>query len=482
MGSRAVGAAVRRRSRDAHPAGDHPRHRRRARAEGARHRTRPSFTSTKATRRSSSCSASAISSSTARASTTRSSEIRQTTVFTTHTPVPAGHDAFPFHLVEKHLAGCWGTLGAEPRSVPRARRPRQRRRPAVQHDGARAALGRQRQRRQPAARRGDARDVGADLAGRRRGRAARVAVTNGVHVPTWIAARPRRPVRRAPRRRLARSPRRPGAVGRRARRFPTRSSGPCASRCARYLFTFIRERARQRWTDEHVGTPRVVAAGTLLDPDALTIGFARRFTGYKRPELIFHDAERLARILNAADRPVQIIFAGKSHPADDIGKHHLQRVYRRALDPAVRRPRRVRRRLRSARRALPRAGLRRLAEHPAQAARGERHERHEGGDQRRAAPEHRRRLVGRRLHRQQRLADRRRRRPATTTTPSTPPTRNALYRLLEEEVVPAFYDRDADGVPRRWLAIVKESIRTVAPRFSARRMVKEYAERCTRRR
>src|SRR5205814_7100147 len=68
-------------------------------------------------------------------------------------------------------------------------------------------------------------------------------------------------------------------------------------------------------------------------PEALTIGFARRFTSYKRPELIFHDAERLARILNAAERPLQLIFAGKSHPADDVGKHHLQRVYRRALDP-----------------------------------------------------------------------------------------------------------------------------------------------------
>jgi len=101
-----------------------------------------------------------------------------------------------------------------------------------------------------------------------------------------------------------------------------------------HLFRFVRERARTRWIDEHVGTPRIVAAGTLLDPSALTIGFARRFTGYKRPELVFTDAERLARILNASGRPVQIIFAGKSHPADDVGKHHLQRVFRRALDPA----------------------------------------------------------------------------------------------------------------------------------------------------
>ncbi len=71
----------------------------------------------------------------------------------------------------------------------------------------------------------------------------------------------------------------------------------------------------------------------MLDPDALTIGYARRFTAYKRPELIFHDAERLARILTHIDRPVQIVFAGKAHPADEPAKHHLQRVFKRALDP-----------------------------------------------------------------------------------------------------------------------------------------------------
>ena len=94
-----------------------------------------------------------------------------------------------------------------------------------------------------------------------------------------------------------------------------------------------RARARSAGPTSTSAPPRVVAAGTLLDPNALTIGFARRFTGYKRPELIFHDPERLARILNAPGRPVQIVFAGKAHPADDIGKHHLQQVYRRALDP-----------------------------------------------------------------------------------------------------------------------------------------------------
>ena len=102
-----------------------------------------------------------------------------------------------------------------------------------------------------------------------------------------------------------------------------------------YLIAFVRERARARWVEQSVSPAQVVAAGTLLDPAALTIGFARRFTGYKRPELIFTDAERLAEILNSSRYPVQIIFAGKAHPEDDIGKHHLQHVYKRAMDPAL---------------------------------------------------------------------------------------------------------------------------------------------------
>ena len=244
----------------------------------------------------------------------------------------------------------------------------------------------------------------------------------------------------------------------------------------RYLFTFVRERARQRWTEEHVGTPRVVAAGTLLDPDALTIGFARRFTGYKRPELIFHDPERLARILNAAG-PAR---------ADHLRRQVASRRRHRQASPAarlqararsaVRRPRRLRRRLRSARRAFPRAGLRRLAEQPAQAARGERHERHEGGDQRRAAPEHRRRLVGRRVQRQQRLADRRRRARATTTTRSTPPTRTRCTGCSRRRSCrPSTSATPATCRTDGWRRSRNRSA-SVAPRFCARRMVKEYVE------
>ena len=244
----------------------------------------------------------------------------------------------------------------------------------------------------------------------------------------------------------------------------------------RYLFTFIRERARHRWTVERVGTPRVVAAGTLLASDALTIGFARRFTGYKRPELIFHDAERLARILNAAERPVQIIFAGKSHPADDIGKHHLQRVYRRALDPMfggrvafvddydlhvahflvqgcdvwLNNPRKPLEASGTSGMKAAMNGVPHLSIGDgwwAEGFNGSNGWVIDGGA------------------------------PADNYDAVDAADASALYRMLEEEVVPAFYDRDASGVPHRWLAIVKEAIRTVAPRFSARRMVKEYVER-----
>src|SRR5262249_14393210 len=157
-------------------------------------------------------------------------------------------------------------------------------------------------------------------------------ITNGVHTPTWISSDLAALLSRY----LG-----PGwvdehddpALWDRVLAIPDAELWAVRQSLRRFLFTFVRERARQRWTEEDVGIPRVVAAGTLLEPDALTIGFARRFTGYKRPELVFHDIDRLARILNAAGRPVQIVFAGKSHPADDIGKHHLQRVYKHALEP-----------------------------------------------------------------------------------------------------------------------------------------------------
>jgi starch phosphorylase len=402
-------------------------------------------------------------------------EIRRTTVFTTHTPVAAGHDAFPFYLVEKHLAGCWGTLGPN----------RDRFLALGSYDNGGGALFNM-----TALALRSAAEVNA--VSQLHGKVTRemwapmwpdtpepqrpvTSVTNGVHVPTWIALdladlfekylgshwldRQDDP-----------------ALWEAVRQIPDGELWEVRQSLRRYLFTFVRERARQRWTIERVGTPRIVAAGTLLEPDALTLGFARRFTGYKRPELIFHDPERLARILNAAERPVQIVFAGKSHPADDVGKHHLQRVYKRALDPVfggrvafvddydlhvahflvqgcdvwLNNPRKPMEASGTSGMKAAINGVPHLSIGDgwwAEGFNGSNGWVIDGGvsgDNEEAID----------------AAD-----------------ANALYRLLEEEVVPAFYDRDASGVPLRWLAVVKEAIRTVAPRFSARRMVKEYVDR-----
>ena len=96
------------------------------------------------------------------------------------------------------------------------------------------------------------------------------------------------------------------------------------------LLGFLRERVRRRWVKGSDDPTQVLTSGTLLDPNALTIGFARRFATYKRANLIFMDLERLRRILLNTHRPLQLIFAGKAHPADDPGKMLIQSIYTHA--------------------------------------------------------------------------------------------------------------------------------------------------------
>jgi starch phosphorylase len=214
----------------------------------------------------------------------------------------------------------------------------------------------------------------------------------------------------------------------------------------------------------------------LLDPASLTIGFARRFTAYKRPELIFHDTERLLRLLTAFRRPVQIVFAGKAHPADDPGKHHLQQVYRRALDPAfggrvafvddydlhvahflvqgcdvwLNTPRKPLEASGTSGMKATLNGTLHLSIGDGWWAEG--YTGNNGWQIDGASSSEDSAIVD--------AAD-----------------ADALYRLLEDEVVPMFYDRTEGDVPVRWVQRIKEAIRTAAPRFSARRMVKEYADR-----
>jgi len=398
-------------------------------------------------------------------------EVRRTTVFTTHTPVAAGHDAFPFHLVETHLAGAWGDLGNyrekffalghfDSGSGPMFNMTALALRTAGAVNGVSQLHGEVTKRMwQPI------------WPGTSYEHLPVKSVTNGVHVPTWMSSEiATLLVKHLGADWLDHHDDPAFCEG--VLRIPDDELWAARQALREFLFNFIRERARHRWTTETIAAARIVAAGTMLDHNTLTIGFARRFTGYKRPELIFTDPDRLAAILNGRGA-VQILFAGKAHPADDTGKHHLQRIYRRALDSKF-----------GGRIAFvedydlhvahflvqgcdvwmnnPRKPLEASGTSGMKAAiNGTPHisigdgwwaEGYTGDNgwliEGHADPND---------QGAQDWAD-----------------AQALYGLIEQQLVPTFYDRDAQGIPRRWLQIVKQSIRTVLPRFSSRRMVKEY--------
>ena len=209
----------------------------------------------------------------------------------------------------------------------------------------------------------------------------------------------------------------------------------------------------------------------------LTLGFARRLATYKRLNLLTYDQQRAIRILTGTPG-VQLLLAGKAHPLDEVARTFAPD----ALQPEDERPRgllarRLPRGLRPVGGEAARERLRRLGQPAAAADGGERHEWDEGELQRRAPAERPRRLVveaydgtnGWAI-----LGD-------EDSDPAVMDARDAadFYERLEFGVLPEFYDR-TDGVPHRWCERVKASIATLAPRFSASRMLDEYVERIYR--
>jgi glycogen phosphorylase len=402
-------------------------------------------------------------------------EVRRTTVFTTHTPVPAGHDAFAFELVEQHLAGTWGSMNGHG----------ERFRQLGQYD---SGAGSRFNMTALAMRSSGVINAVSQLHGEvtrqmftplwkelPEGERQVDTITNGVHVPTWVSGE----LARLFERHLSvawRDQYEDPQFWSRILEIPDEDLWAAREALRAALFQFIRERARQRWTDEPSAVARVLTFGAMLDPNALTIGFARRFTGYKRPELLFRDSDRLARIVSRSGRPVQFVFAGKAHPADDSGKQHLQRVVGHTLDAKF-----------AGRIAFvddydlhvahllvqgcdvwlntPRKPLEASGTSGMKAAmNGVLHmsigdgwwaEGYTGANGWLIAGN-----------------------PASADTDEVDAAdAEALYSLLENEVVPAYYERDVRGVPRRWVAMVKQAIHSVTPRFSSRRMLKDYAER-----
>jgi starch phosphorylase len=157
-------------------------------------------------------------------------------------------------------------------------------------------------------------------------------VTNGVHLGTWMA----RPIRDMLADSLGsdwESDAEPAAVAAAVRSIDDDRLWTVHEGLRHLLFHYIREEARHRWRDQWKDPAKLAGAGALLSPNVLTLGFARRFATYKRADLLFRDPERLRRLLTDPRRPVQIIFSGKAHPADEPGKRVLQKVFTAAQDP-----------------------------------------------------------------------------------------------------------------------------------------------------
>lgn len=398
--------------------------------------------------------------------------VRASTVFTTHTPVPAGHDVFPFELMDQYFSGYWPLPGAD----------RERTLQLGQVDGA------------------DQFNM-TTFALRTSARSNAVSmkhmhvtqrmwqglwpdtpeesvpishVTNGVHPPTWLSAELAELYCRhlghdwAERHDDA-------ALWQKLNEISDEELWAARRKQKQRLITAMALRGQECWASGRCTPQQALAMGALFEPGALTIGFVRRFTEYKRPALLFRDVERLKRLVRDPWSPVQIVFAGKSHPADEASKRLLQQVYRMCLDREFRgrvafvedydmhmsrlltrgvdvwlnTPRRPREASGTSGMKAAMNGVLHLSVPDGWWPEG-----YDGtngwviGDE---------------------------------TVPASHDEEDAqdaasLYSILENEVIPLYYDRDRNGIPHGWLKRVRDSIRTITPRFSSRRMVKDYVE------
>ena len=402
-------------------------------------------------------------------------EIRATSVFTTHTPVPAGHDMFDTEHVLECAGRIWEEMGIDqetflnlgrhdPVAEPRFQMTVLALRLAGRVNGVSVRHG------------AVSREIWSSLWPDRAPDDVPIgAVTNGVHLATWMA----NPLMALLDRQLG-----PDwghrlddpSLGEQILRIDNAELWNVHQDLKGTLMGFIREDARRRFAAHWNEANQVVAAGTLLHPYALTIGFARRFATYKRASLVFRDVDRLHRLLCDRRRPVQIIFAGKAHPADNPGKTILQQVYGFTHDKFF-----------EGRVAfledydmhvatalvqgvdvwlnLPRVPLEACGTSGMKAAfnanpqlgtiDGWWEEGYDGSNGW-AIPY-----------------------PSPNATPDDVDESDTehFYRLLEEELIPHYYDRDLRGIPHQWVERMKNALRVAFVQFNSRQMVQSYIDR-----
>lgn len=399
------------------------------------------------------------------------------TCFTTHTPVPAGNDMFAPQLVEHYFAGYIPQLKIDMQELQ--------------------ALGRQNPRdyNEPfcmtvlALKLSNISNGVSKLHGsvsRRMWKAiwpelpeAEIpitSITNGVHTRSWLAPEIAQLLERYLGIQWEERPT-DHSIWRKIDNIPNAELWRTHERRRERLVAFARTRLKAQLKRRGAPPAEVARADEVLDPDALTISFARRFATYKRANLLFRNLDRLSAIINNKDRPVQIIYAGKAHPRDHGGKELITEIIHVARRPEFRRrivfiedydinvarylTQGVDVWLNNPRRPLEASGtsgmkaacngalnLSILDGWWCEAYAGD------NGWAIGAGEEY------------------------TDLAYQDEVESRAIYDLLEEEIVPAFYNRSSDGSPRNWLKAMKRSLATICPVFNTNRMVQEYLERC----
>jgi starch phosphorylase len=301
-------------------------------------------------------------------------------------------------------------------------------------------------------------------------------ISNGVHTKTWLSHDMTGLLNRYMGTRWVDDPT-DYSIWRKAAHIPDAELWRTHERCRERLVAFARTRLKEHLYQVGATSKEIAVADEVLDPEALTIGFARRFATYKRGTLLLRDIERLSRILNHPTRPVQVIFAGKAHPADFEGKELIRQIVQLSLkeefrhrvvfiedyDLAVARKmvQGVDVWLNTPRRPLEASGTSGIKVA------------FNGGLNMSVLdgwwPEGYRGNNGWAVGRGEVYDD---------VEYQNEVEGRAIYDLLEKEIVPLFYDRGQDGIPRGWLTMIKASLQTICPVFGTERMVQEYAERC----
>ena len=397
-------------------------------------------------------------------------------VFTTHTPLPAGHDRFDADLVEEHLGPLREALGLSQKSFMGLGREN----PNNDETFCMTVLGLRLSRRANAvsALHGEvSRAMWTGLSPEKPEDAVPIGhITNGVHVPSWLAPQ----MFRLYDRHLGTGWHERSSEAKIWEGIEDVDDGELWEthlNLKSRLLEFVRRRALEQ--AQHRQEPREVLQklGRVLSPDALTIGFARRFATYKRANLILADIEKLASMVNDPKRPVQFVFAGKAHPHDEPGKRILQQIAELMRDPMfaerfvfvedydinvgrhfvqgvdvwLNNPRRpLEASGTSGQKVVLNGGLN------LSVLDGWWAEAYDGKNGFAIG-------TGR-----------------THSNMSVHDTRDGedLMRALREEVIPLYYQRDRDGLPRGWIKRMKRTIRTLGWRFNADRMVMDYTLKC----